>query len=190
MSGTRFAGEQGAAAVDGGVVTGTLGADYRRGRLLAGIALSHSSGRGGFRQLERDGYPERIGDDVSSQASGIYPYMRYQGNWLSGWALLGGSRGTMTLTGDGPETTGTFASVLGAAGAAGQLITLAGVDFGIRADAFMTGLATTGEELADIVTSTSRMRFGLEASRAFVFDSGGALAGHLRPWWTSRQRRC
>ena len=82
----------------------------------------------------------------------------------------------MTLTGDGPETTGTFASVLGAAGAAGQLITLAGVDFGIRADAFLTGLATTGDELADIVTSTSRMRFGLEASRAFVFDSGGALA--------------
>ena len=68
---TQFDGREEDVALDGEVLTGTVGIDFERNRWLAGLVLSQSRGDGVFSSSSRSG-------DLESSLTGLYPYLRYQ----------------------------------------------------------------------------------------------------------------
>ena len=84
---TQFAGQAAEVQIDGDVLTGVLGLDYRTGRRLAGVALSWSDGGGRYRSDVDSG-------TVDSHLAGVYPYGRYAlTDRLSVWGVAGYGRG-------------------------------------------------------------------------------------------------
>ena len=55
-------------SLDGSVTTGMLGADYTWGKVLAGLAVSHSIGDGGF-ELAAD-----VKSEMESSLTSVHPY--------------------------------------------------------------------------------------------------------------------
>ena len=89
--GTHFDGREDAIALDGDVLTGTLGVDREHRGVLAGLAVAHSGGAGGF-AVRRAGdrpAPAREGDLEASLTS-VHPYLRVTLNQQVGG--LGGAR--------------------------------------------------------------------------------------------------
>ncbi|MXY53676.1 MAG: hypothetical protein F4Y86_14290 [Gammaproteobacteria bacterium] len=171
LAASRFAGEEPRLGIDGTVVTATGGADYAQGSLLAGVALSHSQGRGDFALLADEDYPARAGDEVESTLTGAYPYVRVDRGALTAWGMLGGGAGSVTLAGVGGERSVDIGGRLGAFGARGTLASLAGLDLAVKSDAFLARLATADESL---YADANRFRLLLEASRT-VRTQAGAL---------------
>ena len=170
---SRFAGEEPRLGMDGTVVTATGGADYAQGSLLAGVALSHSQGRGDFALLADEEYPARAGDEVESTLTGAYPYVRMDRGGLTAWGMLGGGAGSVTLAGVGGERSVDIGARLGAFGARGTLASLAGLELAVKSDAFLARLATANESL---YADANRFRVLLEASRAVRTQAGAVVA--------------
>ena len=88
---THFGGRDREVQIDGDVLTGVLGLDYRTARRLTGLALSWSDGGGRYRSDVDSG-------TVDSRLAGVYPYGRYALNdALSVWGVAGYGRGEMGL---------------------------------------------------------------------------------------------
>ena len=95
---TRFDGGQDTLSLEGEVVTGTVGADIERGRVLFGVAVSHSRGDGDYRRAGGGGLRAREGDLSSELTTGL-PYLRVAvSDRLSVWGALGRGAGSMTLS--------------------------------------------------------------------------------------------
>ena len=95
---TRFDGGEDTLSLDGEVVTGTVGADVERGRVLFGVAVSHSRGDGDYRRAGGGGLRAREGDLSSDLTTGL-PYLRVAVNdRLAVWGALGRGSGSMTLS--------------------------------------------------------------------------------------------
>ena len=83
---SSFGGRQGALTLNGDVRTTMLGADYTRGRLVAGLSLVRSYGVGGY-----DG---RHAGQAEMSATGVYPWLGYRVNdRISVWGGDGLRRG-------------------------------------------------------------------------------------------------
>ena len=175
LAASEVAGEEPRLGIDGLVATASGGVDYTQGGLLAGIALSHSIGRGDFRLLATDEFPARPGQEVESKMTGTYPYLRYARGAVSAWGLLGRGSGSVLLSGQGPSVETDFGSTLGAFGVRGALASLAGLDLALKSDAFLTRLATEGEAAAAVSADAARLRLLLEASRSTRLASGGMM---------------
>ena len=187
---TRFDGSEDALSVDGDVVTGTLGVDIERDRLVAGVAVSHSEGDGGFNDSATG---ER--GDIESSLTAVHPYLRYEVNErLSVWGLLGYGTGSLSLSREAepgktePGKTETDISMgMGALGARGALLTAertGGYDLAVKADAFvvrMSSDAASGEtgNLEAVTGDASRLRLLLEGSRGFELGPGKVLTPSL-----------
>ncbi len=180
LAASRFAGEQPRLAIDGAVVTVTGGADYSQGALLAGIALSHSLGRGDFGLLATEEYPARAGDEVESTLTGAYPYVRVERGPFTGWGMFGRGAGSVTLFGAGGERSHDIGGSLGAFGARGTLASIGGLQLAVKSDAFLASLDTDTE-----VTSATANRFRLlvEASRALRTDAGAVVSAVSELGW-------
>ena len=180
LAASRFAGEQPRLAIDGTVVTVTGGADYSQGALLAGIALSHSLGRGDFGLLATEEYPARAGDEVESTLTGAYPYVRVERGPFTGWGMFGRGAGSVTLFGAGGERSHDIGGSLGAFGARGTLASIGGLQLAVKSDAFLASLDTDTE-----VTSATANRFRLlvEASRALRTDAGAVVSAVSELGW-------
>ena len=169
-----FSGEHAGLSVSGEVAGGTLGVDYAAGPLLAGLALSHSSGWGSYSR------PNATGGEVTSSLTGAYPYVGLDvvpdrlTLWLAGGYGLGGLR--LAPLGGEPLETG-IGMLAGAAGLRGTLVPAAasgGFDLGVNADAALlrvTSEATAG--LAAAAVDVNRLRLGLEGS--YRVAVGGAF---------------
>ena len=162
--GSRFDARVDSLALEGEVSTGILGFDGQWGRLLAGLALSHSQGEGSYRN----------GGDASglvrSELTGLYPYAHFQvGPTTSFWGTLGYGTGQLRLVPDeGASVNETdLSNAMLALGGRGVLSTRMGessrFELALRSDALLTN---TGADAFpgfddDAEGSTSRVRLML-----------------------------
>ncbi len=182
---TRFDGQEGRLALDGDVTTGTLGVDTQGDRWLAGIAVSHSRGDGGY-TIPDQANPGGLDSTLTS----LHPYLRYAlTDRLTVWGLVGYGWGDLTLT----QTDGTAVDtdtdfLMGAVGSRGLLLdpaTNGGLQVATRLDAMFTRTSTDAVATADMAVATMaatdadahRLRLVLEGSRRIAWDEGR----HLTP---------
>ena len=174
---TSFNGNDSDVSVGGEVTTYTLGADYERGRLLAGVALARSDGDGDFKALTGAGAGE-----LDSSMTSVHPYVRYAlSERLEGWGMLGYGRGGMqlsdTVKGETVEMETDIDLRMGALGLRGAVWTTQGLQVALRSDAFWV---QTGSAAADNLVATradvSRVRLVLEGKGALGLPWGARLA--------------
>ena len=175
---TRFDAGSGGASLDGRVTTGLLGGDWASDRLLAGVALSLSEGRGSWQ--EDDGRKVRI----DSRMTGLHPYFGYRvSNGLSVWGAAGYGRGELDL----PENTGKIRTDIDmsmiAAGAKGNLVSpegIEGLSLALKTDALFLRIgADRSGNLEEVEADVSRLRLALEGSHTREMASGGTLTPSL-----------
>ncbi len=159
-----FDGDEGGLALDGDTMTATVGADIRRGRLLAGVAAAHSAGNGEYRTA--DG---AAAGDLDASLASVHPYVRIEAaGGLSLWGVLGWGEGDMTLDrrdGDGEKAD--LEMTMAGAGARGPLPSPSdGMALALRAEAFGSRIEADGggDALREAEAEAWRMRLALEAS--------------------------
>ena len=172
---SSFSGREDALTLEGDVSTGVMGADYERGRVLAGVAIAYSAGEGSYTEADARG-------EVESTLLSAYPYLRYTlSERLSVWSVLGLGEGGLTLDIErNDEHIETDVSLAMAAfGARGKLASVAGYDLAVKTDVLFVRTeseAVTGLAAAD--ARTRRLRVSLEGSREVKLD-GGVLTPSL-----------
>ncbi|WP_025781933.1 autotransporter outer membrane beta-barrel domain-containing protein [Candidatus Synechococcus spongiarum] len=174
---TSFSAREDAISLDGDVSTALLGAEWSTERWLAGAALSHSWGSGGYEGEGDDG------DDgsISTTLLGLFPYGRYAlTSRLGVWAIGGYGWGDLTLKqrNGGEELNTTTNLAMGAVGLEGVLLDGGsdGLTLTTTADALL--VETTSEGIVGLKSSEasiSRLRLGLEATRPVHLANDGAL---------------
>ena len=182
FAGTRFDGQDGDLTLDGDVFTGTVGVDGEWDRVLAGVAVAHSRGEGGYTM---SGLDTQGRGDLENTLTSIHPYLRYAvTDRLAVWGLLGYGWGELELaqgTGATLETDTTL--VMGAVGGRGILLAAAdsgGFQLATRTDAMLTRTssdAVTGMQSSD--ADAHRLRLVLEGSRAITWAQGRSLTPTL-----------
>ena len=193
---TRFDGREDELTLDGEVASAMVGADWTLGRAMAGVAVSHSRGEGGYRassrsernqassRSERNGSPA-VSGEVETTLTGLYPYGRYAvDERLSVWGVLGYGSGELVLTPEGQSPIEAETDLaMAAAGVRGELLRppeSGGMALAVHSDALAvrtTSEAVSGPESSE--AGVTRLRLGLEGSRAFRFEGGAALTPSL-----------
>ena len=161
-----FDGRSGDLSLDGEVVSGILGTDWRHGPWMSGLLLSHSSGDGSYRSMSGDG-------EVKSTLTGVYPYGRYEVNpRLSVWGVAGYGTGSLTLTPNDQKPIETdmdlVMTAVGLRGVALEAPAEGGVELTVNSDAMAvrtTSAAADGiGNLAAGTAHVTRLRIGLEGT--------------------------
>ncbi len=177
--------DDGTVRIDGTVTTGILGADAGWKRLLAGVAVSVSEGEGSFEQ------PDVDAGTIESSMTTVSPYARVMVNdRVSAWGLAGWGTGEMTIVqaandrGQPERITRTDLEMrlaaLGGRGALLQADEAGGMELALKADAFL--VETTSQAVSnegETSAQASRVRLGLEGSRAFDIGGSGVLTPGL-----------
>ena len=171
--------------LSGESATGSMGMDYERGRLLLGLAMTHSVGDGTAEDAE---WRYALG----STATMAMPYARLAfSERISAWGLAGTGSGRLSLDLDGgvaQRYRTDLAMRLAAVGVHGDLVTPAeagGFALALKADAFWVRtesdriLATAFGSLMSARGESSRVRAVLDGSRTFHLASGATLAPSL-----------
>ncbi len=168
----------GAAAIEGDVTTGMLGVDYEKGGLVAGAALSHARGKGGFQNEGRS--------EMEATLTSVYPYLRFAlSERISAWGILGMGRGEMSLDEQVVEMVveTDIEMRMGAAGVRGVLLSAAqagGFDLALKADFLTTQVdADAKDGLEAITAETRRFRAMVEGSREIAMAGGGMVRPSL-----------
>ena len=173
-------GRDGDVAVDGDVASGTLGVDYAIGPWLAGLALSHSSGWGGYTR------PMTRGGEVTGNLTGAFPYLGLEAvpERLSLWVAGGYGIGNLRLEPRGGAALDTTIGMLaGAAGVRAMLLPAAatgGLELGLLADAML--LRATSEQsngLAAAAADVNRVRLGLHGEYELALGGSARLTPSL-----------
>ena len=180
---TRFDGLDGNVSVDGEVSTYLLGADLAWNRWLAGVALAHSVGHGGF-QADTPGHKS---GQLDSSLTAMHPYLRWRASdRVSAWGMLGYGTGTLDLVVDEtkPGWTTDTSMRMAAAGMRGVLSRSSGMELAAKLDARLSHIASDSAEsasglLGDTAGGTSRLRLALEGSRAFAVGTSRMLTPTL-----------
>ena len=186
MAGTRFDGRDGDLTLDGDVLTGTVGVDGEWDRLLAGVAVAHSRGQGGYTMPDMDA---RGQGDLETALTSLHPYLRYAvTERLDVWGLLGYGWGDLTMqpgAGATMETDTNF--IMGAFGSRGILLQASesgGFELATRTDAMLTRTSsdavTTGAgKLESAEADAHRLRLVLEGTRGITWPEGRTLTPTL-----------
>ena len=181
---TRFAGADGELTLSGDVFTGTVGADYRQDRLLAGLAVAYSTGAGTFEHSSGRG-------DLRTWLAGVHPYLRVAlHERLAVWGVLGyGLLGHLELdeadaaaieTGAIETGVGVLMAAFGAHGTLLAAPDTGGFELAAKADGLL--LRMSSEAAAGLVATEAdveRWRLLLEASYRAVPLFGGVLTPSL-----------
>ena len=161
---SHFTGSTETLRLGGDVDTTMVGADYTRGRLLAGLSLSHSRGLG-----EYDGADSGT---VMSSVTGLYPWMGWRASErVSVWGVGGYGAGGLLLRRPeaGPQQSG-LSLAMTAAGARGALVDRGdGFELAFKADALWVGTRVHGStgphgNLAPDAARVTRVRSALETA--------------------------
>lgn len=174
---SSFGGRQGPLSLNGDVRTTMVGADYTRGRLMAGLSLARSHGLGGYGG-GHDG-------QVEASTTGLYPWLGYRvSERFSVWGVTGYGTGRLRLT---PEEATALESglsmAMAATGTRGELMgsgTTGGFELAFKADALWVATSVAGAEsgagrLAAAGAAVSRVRSAIEASQSFSLRRRMAL---------------
>ncbi len=178
---SRFSGAGPGLSLSGETATGVMGMDYGSGRLLTGLAMTHSLGEG---KADGSGRSYAMGSSVTT----VLPYARYEfTERVSAWSLVGTGSGRLTLerSGGAPERYGTDLSMtLAAAGVRSEILTAqdaSGFTLALKADAFWVRTESDAVSapgvgnLAAARADATRLRAVLDGSRTFRFSGGGLL---------------
>ena len=170
----------GTTRVDREVVTGVLGTDANWGRVLAGVAVLLSEGKGTFAAPGMDTGQQ---GSIESTLTTVIPYARFKvTDRVSAWGLAGFGTGDLTTrfddAGIAPIRTG-LGLQLAAVGARGQLLAPAdtgGLDLALKADAFVVRTESDDAlNTAETTADASRVRLVLEGGRWFVLSETATL---------------
>ncbi|MCY3599486.1 MAG: cache domain-containing protein [Gemmatimonadetes bacterium] len=180
---TRFSAGEGGGSGHGEIVTAALGADYRFGSVLAGLAVSRSLGSGGF-DLGRAG--EDDAGDVSTRLTSAFPYARLAlSDRLSLWGALGYGFGRLDISGSGEQEPSSDISMrMVGLGAQGELVRAddpGDFKLALRSDGFVAQM--NSEEVDgrhELTTDVSRVRVMFDASRGYTLSSGEMVQPNLR----------
>ena len=161
--------------MDGNVTSGIIGFDAEWERVLAGVMLSQSSGKGEYRLSTEDGGK---GGTVESSLTGFYPYARITlSPRMSAWALAGKATGDLTLKQEGDEPMPTDISMrMGAVGLKGQVLDgtdASGIRLNVKSDAMW--VETKSERTSELVATqgdVTRLRLVIEGERTFAAGKG------------------
>ena len=172
-----FDGSANGLALDGGVTTGMLGADYAMGRWVVGLPLSHSRGDGTWHSVDRGQ------GRMASSLTGLYPYAGYElTDRLSLWGTAGYGQGDLALMMQEGESYHTAMDLtMAAVGGRGDLVRQAGgLSLAIESDALLVRTTSAAAAdpsglLASAVGDVSRLRLGLEGSLDLALAGGRSL---------------
>ena len=174
---SNFDGREGELTLDGEVGNLMLGVDVTRGRATAGLMLSHARGSGGYRGASAGG--------IEASLTGLYPYGRYAvSDRVSVWGVAGYGEGTLTVEPEGQATLETDMDLaMASVGMRGVLVQAppeGGAELAVKSDAM--AVRTTSEavrtgtgNMAAAQADVTRLRLGLEGSRAFGFAGGASF---------------
>ena len=165
-------------SLDGDVLTGLLGLDYARARLLAGVALSYSDGTGSYQSNAGDG-------TLDSTLVSVHPYLCYAlTSRLSVWGTLGYGQGQLQLDPDrdgaapGDKMETGMRMGMGAAGVRGIVYASAATELALKSDVLW--VRTTSEATAGLVAvdaaDTSRVRLLLTGRHRRTLANGAELS--------------
>ena len=166
---TSFDGRDGDLSLDGEVASAMLGADWTRDRVLAGLMLSHSRGKGGYRDGSGSG-------TVEAALTSLFPYGRYAlSERVSVWGMAGYGEGTLTVTPEGQAPLRPDLDFLmGALGVRGVLLDggAEGLTLAAKSDAMAVRTSTDAVSgsvgnLEAAQADVTRLRLALEGSRPF-----------------------
>ena len=170
VAATRFEGDAGGLALDGDVVTGTAGLDRQWRAVLVGLALSRSSGEGG--------YGTGAGT-IASTLTSVHPYLQVRlGERAQVWGAAGWGRGGLEITPEsGAALEADLRNSMAAAGARAVLMGAGGLEIALRSDLLWTETSSDGTAaLAEAVGTASRGRLMLEGAGQIQ-----GLGGVVRP---------
>lgn len=159
----RFAGQADAGAVNGDLLTGTVGVDRAQGPWILGLALSHTRGAG-------DAHEARRSEDIDSILTLLTPYASLAlTDRLTLWSSFGYGRGTLTCPAacDGEADTDTTLW-LATGGLRGTLVTpgpTGGLAATLRSDVrFLRATAEPVPQLPAIQAEVVLLRLGLDTA--------------------------
>ncbi len=171
-----FDGREGSLTVDGEVTTGLIGADWATANWIAGLAIGHSTGAGGWRRGGACG--DNCGGKIEAVLTGLYPYAGLTlSERLSLWAAAGWGSGEVTVTPDGGAgLTADLAMSMGAAGLRGEVLRPEdgdGLTLAVKGDARLARTssdAVRGGGNGNLAASDAEvwlLRGGVEGARRF-----------------------
>ena len=173
---SRFDGLEGRTTLDGDVRSGTVGADYVRGAWLAGLALSHSWGVGGYGGAHNP-------DDIEALLTGLYPYAGYKvTDRLSIWGVGGHGQCVLTRTPqDGHAMETDIGLTMAAVAARGVLVSAAnGFDVALQTDGFWVRATSEGQvDLLETDVTVTRLRLAVESTYSMDLENGARLTPKL-----------
>ncbi len=164
-------------SMDGGVVSGFLGVDYRwRENLLAGLAVSRSQGT-----LDYEGAAAGKGE-VKLGLTSVYPYLRWSpGSKLGVWGLLGFGPGRARLSDS--EVSGLETEVgmwMAAAGVRRELASGRSANLALKADAFAVEMESNAQtDLPAVEAEAQRFRLALEGRTDWELSGDSRLTPRL-----------
>ena len=177
---SQFTGREDRVTLDGRTATTMAGADYRKGRLVAGLSLAHSRGQGDYKGVD-------VGA-LASSVTGLYPWLGYQAtDRITVWGVTGFGKGSLRLTpGTGGALETGLSMAMAAAGMRGELVApvMGGFGMAFKTDALWVATSNAALDgpagsLAATRAVVTRLRAGLEASRGYDFRSGLSLQPSL-----------
>ena len=164
-----FEGSEDTLRLDGEVTTAMVGADYARGDWLVGFAAGHTTGDGGYSDVET-----ADGGEIDTSMASVVPYTRWQlSEAWSAWAILGYGRGDMTLERDGERMDAPIDWTMAAAGVRTDLYATQATRLSLVSDGLWA--RTSSDEAPGLAASradVTRVRLGLEGSHAIVAGAG------------------
>ena len=180
---TQFSGRETDLSLNDGVVTGLVGVDYERGRILTGLAVSYSNGDGNF-FADRGQRSQSRDAELSGSLTSVYPYLRVDlGEQLLIWGLFGHGWGTMAASKEAGAARNDIGMQMVAVGARGSLLKpeqAKGFDLAVKLDTFLVGMGLESDAGARITDAdASRTRLLLEGSRDGLPAWGGVLGSSV-----------
>ncbi len=160
--------------LDGDIVSGYLGLDYRASRrTLVGVAVSHSRGDADFSSAAiADG-------EVETELTSILPYVQWQPHaGLSLWGLVGYGLGESEITDSGESRKTDVEMQTAALGARGKLWSGGRADVALKASALTVEIESDSEQnLSSVTTRAHRLRMALAGNRHGAASARGGRFG-------------
>ena len=160
---SSFDGREGKLTLDGEVQSAMVGTDWVLDAATAGVMVSRSRGKGGYRSPGGSG-------EVESTLTGLYPYGHYAvSDRLSVWGVVGYGKGSLTLTPEGQAPMETDMD-LTLAGAGLRSVMVAapaegGLELAANPDGFVVRTSSDrARGLAGANAEVTRVRLGLEGT--------------------------
>ena len=153
---TDFEGEEGGVALDGEVLTGTVGVDLERGRWLMGLAVSHSEGDGDARSAEVD-------EEMEISLTVMHPYLRVQvKDGLSLWGMLGYGEGDLERERERGRSEVDLEMRMGVAGLRGRLGAWGDIEMALKSEVLAVRLEAEAADIPEIEADVNQARLLLE----------------------------